>query len=141
MQYIEPERIEATPQPAVADIARLNTMIQNLNAANLARTKSMEIATYMSNVARYPFVAEKIAAQVDYTSVIPDVPIVPPFIRVKATMQLEGRSVAVLDIEGEPSGVIYKIGDRFADKKGRITSIAQGRIRILYEGKEFTYTP
>ena len=141
-QYLAPERIEATPQPAVADQTRLNAMIQNLNAANLARTQSMEVATSMSNMARYPFVAERITEiETNFPSVIPEVVIIPPFIQVKATMQLEGRSVAVLDIEGEPSGRIYKVGDRFAERKGRITRIAQGRITIIYEDKEFSYTP
>ena len=141
MHYIPPEIIEATPQPAKADIDRLNTMIQSINAANLARTQSMEVATSMSNMARYPFVAERIVAPDPITNIIPETIIIPPFIQVKATMQLEGRAVAVLDIEGEPSGKIYKIGDRFSERKGRITSITQGRIRILYEGKEFIYTP
>ena len=139
-QYAAPAIIEAIPEPATDDIRRLTAMIQNLNAANLARERSMEVALSMSNMARYPFVAERNTTP-DPVSIIPEVVIIPPFIQVKATMQLEGRSVAVLDIEGEPTGRIYKIGDRFAERKGRVTRIGQGRITIVYEGKEFVYSP
>ena len=140
-QYVAPVIIEATPQPPVADINRLQAMIRDINAANMARTQSMEIATAITAMARYPFVAEKVTKAAQVTLGEPQVIIIPPYIRVKATMNLEGRSVAVLDIEGEASGKIFKVGDRFAERKGRITRIAPEKVTIVYEGKQFVYTP
>jgi len=140
-KYIPPVIIDAEEVPAQRDIDRLNAMIKNLNAANSARTHSMEIATALSEMARYPFVSERVAQTTDLPLINPQIVIIPPFIRLKATMTLEGKAVAMLDIEGESSNRIYKVGDRFAEKKGRISRIAPEKVTILYEGKEFIYTP
>ena len=139
-KYEAPHEIKASARPPTADINRLNAMIQNLNAANSARMRSMEVATAATSMARYPFMAEKIPTAGPMDSRV-EVVIIPPAVRIKATMLLEGRSVAVLDIEGEPRGKIFKVGDRFADRKGRIARISQEKVTIVYEGKEFTYTP
>lgn len=140
-QYVPPVAAEVRPQTPTADINRLNTMIKNLNAANSARTHSMEVATAISSMARYPFVAEKITKTVDTSLFVNQIVIVPPYIRLKATMTLEGKAVALLDIEGEANNRIYKAGDRFAEKRGRIVRIAPEKVTVVYEGKEFIYTP
>ena len=140
-EYVPPMIIEARGQVPTADINRLNAMITNLNAANDARARSMEIAMATAAMARYPFVAERLAEALAAGSAPTQVIVVPPYIRVLATMSIEGRSAAMLDIEGEPSGKIFRVGDRFAERKGRITRITPERITVVYENKEFTYTP
>lgn len=139
--YIPPITQEATPQTAIQDERRLGTMIDNLKAANSARAHSMEIATAISSMARYPFVADVVAQTAEITPIGPQVVIIPPYIRLRATMTLEGKAVALLDIEGETSSRIYKVGDRFAERKGRISRIAPEKVTVVYEGKEFVYTP
>jgi hypothetical protein len=142
-QYNMPILITEPPrQDPVADRRRLEEMVRDLNAANAARTNSMEVASEIASMARYPFVAERRPVITDTQGMITQqVVIIPPDVRVRATMLLEGRSVAVLDIEGEPSGRIFKVGDRFAERKGRITRITPERVTIVYEGKAFTFTP
>ena len=66
--------------------------------------------------------------------------VVPPNLRIRGTMILERRLAAVLDIDGEPNGKIYKVGDKFADNNGRITRITKGRITVVFKNKEFVYT-
>lgn len=141
--YIPPQIVEPVNRPPTADINRLNTMIQDLNAANSARTRSKEVAEAAELMARCPFTPERIAAvnEIDLESIRTQTVIVPPGVQVRATLQLEGRSAAVLDIEGETRGKIYRVGDRFAGNKGRISRINADKITIVFENKEFTYTP
>ena len=141
MEYIPPMAIVAERQAPTADIDRLNTMIRNLNAANDARIRSLEMASAAAAVGRYPFVAHRQTANIvdapfDYQEMT-----LPPYVRVRGTLIIEGRSAAMLDIEGEPDGKIFRVGDRFADRKGRITRISQDRVTIIFENNEFTYTP
>jgi len=140
-QYIKPVKVIAQRQVAIADVKRLDDMVKNINAANAARLNSMEAAAAIASMARYPFVAERIIVPDTQGLITQQVVIIPPDVRVRATMLLEGRSVAVLDIEGEPKGKIFKVGDRFAERKGRISRISPERVTIVYEGKEFTFTP
>jgi len=141
-EYVPPVRIETRAPVPIADEARLTKMVNDLNAANSARLNSMEAAEAIASMARYPFVAERRPVIVDTQGMITQqVVIIPPDVRVRGMMTLEGRSVAVLDIEGELNGRIYKVGDRFAERKGRVTRISQQRVTIVYEGKEFIFTP
>ena len=138
--YVAPQIEEVRKQVPTADIKRLGDMVKNLNAANAARVNSLEVARITASMARYPFVAERAVTE----SLIIDpaykqVVIIPPSVRIRGTLILGGSSAAVLDIEGEPKGKIYKVGDRFADKKGRIVRIVPGKVTIVYENKEFTY--
>ena len=143
-EYVPPEALEAERQIPAADIRRLEAMIKNLNAANFARMHSMEVVTSASAMARYPFVAERFSVatnNVDLEKIVSQVVVTPPNVRIRATL-IDGKSAAaVLDIEGEPDGKIYKVGNSFADKKGRISRISPEKVTIVYENKEFTYTP
>ena len=140
-EYVPPQIAEVRKQVPTADIKRLGDMVKNLNAANAARVNSIEVARITSLMARYPFVAEKpvvddLLIDAAYKQVI----VIPPGVRIRGTLILGGNSAAVLDIEGEPKGKIYKVGDRFSDNKGRIVRIVPGKVTIVYENKEFTYT-
>ena len=143
-QYVPPEEEAIPRQVPTADINRLDAMIKNLNGANTARTHSMEVVTAAAAMGRYPFVAERfsVAANntIDMEKIASQVVIVPPSVRVKG-MIIDGKSaIALLDIEGEAKDR-FKVGDSFADKKGRVTRISQNEVKIVYENKEFTYTP
>ena len=140
-EYIPPQITEAKPQAPTADINRLNTMVKNLKAANDTRMRSMEVASMSASMARYPFFAENLTAEdIDHIKVIERVVVIPPSVLVRGMMVLDGTSAAVLDIEGEASGKIYRVGDRFAGSKGRVTRITPDKVTVIYENKEFTYT-
>jgi hypothetical protein len=142
-QYIPPIIIKAEPEKKELESVekKLVKMVEDLNAFNAIRMHSMEVASDISSMARYPFVSDKVTQVADATLGVPTVVIIPPYIRVRATMTLENKSVALLDIEGEPSSKIYKVGERFAEGKGRISRITLEKVTIVYEGKEFVYTP
>ena len=140
--YAPPPIIPPIVQAPAADVNRLNTMVESLNAANSARMRSMAIARDAASRPRYPFVATR-APMIPGPNIleIPQVVIIPPDVRIRGTLLIEGEAVAVLDIEGEPGGRIYRAGDRFADRRGRIVRITTDRITVIYEDREFIYIP
>lgn len=135
---------------ADADKARLIKMTENIQAAMDMRASSAGVVRNVQMVARYPFGAPvaapamvpaevAIIPEENYVDVPPPPEIVPPYISVKGILSVGKEIVALMNIENEPDGKIYRVGDSFAEKKGKITKIAPNKVTVRYSGKDFEF--
>lgn len=132
---------------ANADKARLDKMIADISSAVATRESSSGIVRAASAMARYPFGAPPpLPTGVVPLPVYSEIPleykeeILPPLIFVRGIIGVGSAAVVLLDIEGEPPKKVYRVGDSFQNKEGKITSIEQNKITIRYKGKNFNFS-
>lgn len=58
----------------------------------------------------------------------------PPYMEVRAVMLLDGKAMALMDIEGEGIALIVYPGYEFANGRGRIVSISLDKVVVLWAG-------
>ncbi|MDR0615181.1 MAG: hypothetical protein LBG29_00075 [Synergistaceae bacterium] len=61
----------------------------------------------------------------------------PPVIRVKAVMITEGDSMAIIDVEGEESGLLVRRGSKFSNGDARITKIDSKGVTFTWMRKSY----
>ncbi|MCF7936504.1 MAG: hypothetical protein K9L28_09195 [Synergistales bacterium] len=66
--------------------------------------------------------------------------VVPPLMKIKALMIMEGRRVAVMDIEGEGSGVVVTRGSEFGGGLGRVLAIKENKVVVRWEDRRIDVT-
>ena len=139
-KYIEPS---GEPDPSQADRSRLNTMLNEVETTSASRKASSAVARSMEqNLAKYPF-GDPLLATTELPTepppgpneprkeiVVIDYP--PSGIVLRAVMIMGKQRVAVMDIPGVGNGLIVKAGDTFAQRKGRVVSIATDKVVIRW---------
>ena len=61
----------------------------------------------------------------------------PPLIIVSAVMEMEGKKIAVAEIEGMGQGLLVAPGFRLAGGRGKILSVAADRVVLIWEGDRY----
>jgi hypothetical protein len=56
-------------------------------------------------------------------------------------MVMGKQSVAVMDIPGVGNGIIFKAGDTFMERKGRIVRITPDKVILSWGGKNWDVAP
>lgn len=131
-----------------ADKRRLDTLTNNIINVVAARSRGKSMVESMSFTARYSFGAP--AKQGPSELVLLPAPPLPaqdnvemsPYILVRGILNFENAEkevVAILDIEGEPNGKIYRVGSIYANGKGKILKIEKDKVIVRYRGRNFTF--
>jgi len=149
LDLVELEEFHAAPRPdpAQADRARLNAMVQQVEATSQARASSPESVIIMQEaLAMYPFREPTIDVGVGHLPdffIDPPVVIVnyPPHMTLRGIMIMGNQHVAVMDIAGVGTGMVVRAGDTFMQRQGRIVRVAQDRVVVNWDGRNWDIVP
>jgi len=118
--------------------------VEELERITMIRSKKGELAHVASTLERYPFEAPVLTSyQPSYSNVPSEYeksyPLqaelyLPPYMEVRAIMILDKRPMALMNIEGEGDGLVVSPGYRFGDGRGRVVSITQTKVVVLWAG-------
>lgn len=146
-EYREPELDYSQTVNADTDKSRLDKMIQDIRSSISARERSAELVNVAFASSRYPFgappglLAGGGSGQIDsFEQVVVEQVEIPPMIEVKGILLMGKTVVAMMNIEGETNNKIYRVGDRFNGKSGRVVKIDRNNVTVRYNGKNFSYS-
>lgn len=118
--------------------------VEELERIIMVRSKKGELAHVASTLERYPFEEPVLTSyQPSYSNVPSEYeksyPLqaelyLPPYMEVRAVMLLDGKAMALMDIEGEGIALIVYPGYEFANGRGRIVSISLDKVVVLWAG-------
>jgi len=118
--------------------------VEELERIIMVRSKKGELAHVASTLERYPFEEPVLTSYQSSYSNFPSedeksYPLqaelyLPPYMEVRAIMILDKRPMALMNIEGEGDGLIVSPGYRFGDGRGRVVSITQTKVVVLWAG-------
>lgn len=118
--------------------------VEELERITMVRSKKGELAHVASTLERYPFEEPVLTSyQPSYSNVPSEYeksyPLqaelyLPPYMEVRAVMLLDGKAMALMDIEGEGIALIVYPGYEFANGRGRIVSISLDKVVVLWAG-------
>jgi Tfp pilus assembly protein PilP len=134
----------SSPAEAAADKRRLTNIVEEVRKTSEARANSAIAVRSMREMEKYVF-AEPLP-RVSFANTSPvmenfDEDYPPDGIVLRAVMIMGKQSVAVMDIPGVGSGIIFKAGDTFMEKKGRIVRIAPDKVSLSWGGKNWDIVP
>jgi len=113
----------------IADIRSIN-----LGMADLAST----LTRHAFSEPPMPVVQEAVVKEAAQRDKAPSLAVeqvyLPPHMEVRAIMILDKRPMALMNIEGEGDGLIVSPGYRFGDGRGRVVSITQTKVVVLWAG-------
>lgn len=117
---------------------------EELERIIMVRSKKGELAHVASTLERCPFEEPVLTSyQLSYSDVPSEdektYPLqaelyLPPYMEVRAIMILDGKPMALMYIEGEGDGLVVSPGYRFGDGRGRVVSITQTKVVVLWAG-------
>ncbi|NLV82504.1 MAG: hypothetical protein GXZ18_05820 [Synergistaceae bacterium] len=93
---------------------------EKLDSYKKYRDDSLKLLAVAETIGRSPISEMQSPAIIEKAIVVPEFP---PDIIIKALIIMDEGRVAVLNIEGEPPGQIYRVGASFASGKGKILDI------------------
>jgi hypothetical protein len=132
------------PTEAAADKKRLTNIVDEVKKTSEARANSAAAVRSMREMEKYVF-AEPLprASTADTTAAesFSDEDYPPDGIVLRVVMIMDKQSVAVMDIPGVGSGMIFKVGDTFMEKKGRIVRITPDKVILSWGGKNWDVVP
>jgi hypothetical protein len=135
------------PVEAAADKKRLTDVVEEVRKTSEARANSAVAVRSMQEMEKYVFaeplpgassVSESTGME-NFGSSEPESP--PEGIVLRAVMLMGKQSVAVLDIPGVGDGIIFKVGDTFMERKGRIVRITPDKVILSWGGKNWDVVP
>jgi len=133
------------PKPAAEQDQKYAELAKGFEEIAQVRTGNKE-ATYMASaLGRYafneppmPVVQEALAKVAAQKGKAPSMAIeqvyLPPYMEVRAIMILNKKPMALMNIEGEGDGVIVSPGYKFGGGRGRVVSITQTKVVVLWAG-------
>jgi Tfp pilus assembly protein PilP len=135
------------PTETAADKKRLTNMVDEVRKTSEARANSAVAVRSMREMEKYVFAeplptassARASAGTEDFGGEADDYP--PEGIVLRAVMLMGKQSVAVIDIPGVGSGMIFKVGDTFMEKKGRVVRISPDKVVLRWGGKNWDVVP
>lgn len=138
------ELVRETTRPEVprsrqvdTEMERLDGVVESFRSAVMARGGSAQLSVLAATISRKPFVpppppqAEPDAAREEAVELVEP----PPFVQVRAILVKGRDAVAVLDIEGEGSGIVMKKGGTFGNGKGRVVRITAEKVVFTWAGQ------
>jgi hypothetical protein len=150
-QLVEMSRPRNLPIPPsgnapAQDRIRLDAMISQFRASVETRKTSTLISGRILDETNEPFMQAR--KKTDSVNVLlkdqakmPPPEVIPPIMFVKALMTVNGESTAIMDIEGEGTGIVVRAGYRFGGSKGRVVSVSAGGVKIVWSGKRLELKP
>ncbi len=150
-QLVEMSRPRNLPIPPsgnapAQDQSRLDAMIAQFRASVEARKTSTLISGRILDETNEPFMQAR--KKTDSVNVLlkdqakmPPPEVIPPIMFVKALMTVNGESTAIMDIEGEGTGIVVRAGYRFGGSKGRVVSVSANGVKIVWSGKRLELKP
>jgi hypothetical protein len=150
-QLVEMSRPRNLPIPPsgnapAQDQSRLDAMIAQFRASVEARKTSTLISGRILDETNEPFMQAR--KKTDSVNVLlkdqtkmPPPEVIPPIMFVKALMTVNGESTAIMDIEGEGTGIVVRAGHRFGGAKGRVVSVSANGVKIVWSGKRLELKP
>lgn len=149
-QLVDMSRPRSLPVPpstnaAALDEKRLNDMIAQFRASLEARKTSTLISGRIVDETKEPFLQAR--SRTDSVNVLlkdqklPPPEVIPPIMFVKALMTVNGETTAIMDIEGEGTGIVVRPGYRFGGTKGRVMSVSANGVRVVWSGKRLDLRP
>jgi hypothetical protein len=132
------------PSPAT-DKKRLSDIADEVRKTSEARANSAIAVRSMREMEKYVFaeplprVSAASPSAVTEDFVEEEYP--PEGIVLRAVMIMGKQSVAVMDIPGVGNGIIFKVGDTFMEKKGRIVRIAPDKVVLSWGKKNWDVVP
>ena len=133
------------PTETAADKKRLTDMVNEVKKTSEARSNSAVAVRSMREMGKYVF-AEPLstassAALDNFSDDGGEEEYPPEGIVVRAVMLMGKQSVAVIDIPGVGSGMIFKVGDTFMERKGRVVRITPDKVILSWGGKNWDVVP
>ena len=120
-------------------------MIAQFRASLEARKTSTLISGRIIDETKEPFLQAR--SRTDSVNVLlkdqkmPPPEVIPPIMFVKALMTVNGETTAIMDIEGEGTGIVVRPGYRFGGTKGRVVSVSANGVRVVWSGKRLDLRP
>jgi len=118
--------------------------VEELERIIMVRSKKGELAHVASTLERYPFEEPALTSYLPSSSNVLSEDeksytlqaelYLPPYMEVRAVMLLDGKAMALMDIEGEGVALIVYPGYEFANGRGRIISISSDKVVVLWAG-------
>lgn len=118
--------------------------VEELERIIMVRSKKGELAHVASTLERYPFEEPALTSYLPSSSNVLSEDeksytlqaelYLPPYMEVRAVMILDGKAMALMYIEGEGDGLIVSPGYKFGSGKGRVVSISQTKVVVLWAG-------
>jgi hypothetical protein len=142
VELVREEKVPKVPSNGKVneEITRLKGVVESFESAVLARSGSTQLSVLAATISRKPFIpppppqaepsAEDAAARAGREAAEP-----PPFVEVRAILVKGQDAVAVVDIEGEGSGIVVKKGATFGNGKGRVVRITAEKVVFTWAGQ------
>ncbi|MFP4482468.1 MAG: hypothetical protein ACLFN0_06710 [Thermovirgaceae bacterium] len=142
VELVREEKVPQVPASGKVDeeIARLDGVVESFESAVLARSGSTQLSVLAATISRKPFVpppppqeessAEDAEAQAAREPAEP-----PPYVEVRAILVKGQDAVAVINVEGEGSGIVVKKGATFGNGKGRVVRITAEKVVFTWAGQ------
>ncbi|MDR2175499.1 MAG: hypothetical protein LBO82_06135 [Synergistaceae bacterium] len=133
------------PTETAADKKRLTDIVNEVKKTSEARANSAVAVRSMQEMGKYVFAESLSAAPADTGPAEEsgeewgEYP--PEGIVLRAVMVMGKQSVAVMDIPGVGSGMIFKAGDTFMARRGRIVRITPDKVVLSWGGKTWDIVP
>jgi hypothetical protein len=118
-------------------------MVEEVRKTSEARANSAVAVRSMREIEKYAF-AEPLPTTFpandrrvveDFRDELMEGP--PEGIVLRAVMIMGRQQVAVMDIPGAGNGMIFKVGDTFMERKGRIVRITPDKVVLSWGGKDW----
>lgn len=116
--------------------ARLDRLAGSFRLAVAARAGSGQLARMAALNGRKPYGPVTTRAPSNSPALSP-AKVPPPLIIVSAVMEMEGKKIAVAEIEGMGQGLLVAPGFRLAGGRGKILSVAADRVVLIWEGDRY----
>lgn len=144
-------RLPPAKSQVESETERLTGEVAAFRSAVLAREGSNQLAVMASRIDRRPFApgslpvdeeAERVAAEAAKKKAPGEEQVfaareevLPPFMAVQAVMVMGTKKMAVMDIEGESSGMIVRVGTKFGGGLGRVESVSPEAVVVTWADK------
>jgi hypothetical protein len=132
-----------SPSPPSEAVVKESQQIEQLGAdltgMTMSTTLAMQTAGMAEQIGRLPVASSAALSPppppptFQEEIIEPD----PPAVRVKAVMITEGDSVAIIDIEGEESGLLVRRGSKFSNGTARVTKIDSKGVTFTWMKKSY----
>ncbi|QVL35054.1 hypothetical protein [Aminirod propionatiphilus] len=119
-----------------AERIRLDQLAGRFRLAVAARAGSGQLARMAALNGRKPYGPVTARAPSNSPALSP-AKVPPPLIIVSAVMEMEGKKIAVAEIEGMGQGLLVAPGFRLTGGRGTILSVAPDRVVLIWEGDRY----
>jgi hypothetical protein len=134
-----PEPRPSEPSDAVVkESTEVEKLGSDFSGMTMSTTLAMQTAGMAEQIGRLPVASPAtLSPPLPPPDPSPEYEPDPPVIRVKAVMITEGDSVAIIDVEGDESGLLVRRGSKFSNGDARITKIDSKGVTFTWMRKSY----